>query len=99
MNPYQVLGLPRGAPMDEVRKRYHELARKWHPDINKSADAERRFREATEAYDLIQKAPSSPRALLKQPLGDSLAWGALVVGTRILRWLNGVAERKAREDK
>jgi curved DNA-binding protein len=50
---YKLLGVERSASPDEIRAAYRRLARRYHPDINKSDDAERRFREIQEAYDVL----------------------------------------------
>jgi molecular chaperone DnaJ len=51
---YKVLGVPKTAAAAEIKKSYRELARKFHPDANKgSADAEERFKEITEAYNVL----------------------------------------------
>lgn len=50
---YDVLGIQRGAPNDEIRKAYRRLARKYHPDINKDAGAEDQFKELSEAYEVL----------------------------------------------
>lgn len=50
---YEVLGVQRTATADEIRKAYRKLARKYHPDVNKNRDAEDRFKELSEAYDVI----------------------------------------------
>lgn len=50
---YQVLGVPRTAGADEVKKAYRRLARQYHPDVNKSPDAEERFKEINEAYEVL----------------------------------------------
>ncbi len=53
---YEVLGVARGASEDELKKAYRKLARQYHPDINKEAGAEDRFKEASEAYDVLSDA-------------------------------------------
>ncbi|MFC5703687.1 molecular chaperone DnaJ [Cohnella faecalis] len=50
---YDVLGVNKGASADEVKKAYRGLARKYHPDVNKAADAEEKFKEVKEAYDVL----------------------------------------------
>lgn len=50
---YKVLGIARGASTDDVRKAYRQLARQCHPDVNKSPDAEERFKEINEAYEVL----------------------------------------------
>ncbi len=53
---YEVLGVERGASADAIRKAYRSLAREYHPDVNKSADASTRFAEVQEAYDVLSDA-------------------------------------------
>ncbi len=51
---YKVLGVERGATEAEIKTAYRKLARKYHPDVNpNNKDAERRFKEANEAYQVI----------------------------------------------
>lgn len=50
---YEVLGVPRSAKQDDVRKAFRRLARQYHPDINKDPDAEDRFKEVNEAYEVL----------------------------------------------
>jgi DnaJ-class molecular chaperone len=50
---YDVLGVGRGASQDEIKNAYRKLARKYHPDVNKEKGAEDKFREATEAYEIL----------------------------------------------
>jgi hypothetical protein len=52
-NPYSVLGLGEGATLEEVKAQYRKLVLKWHPDRNKSADAEKNLKLILEAYVLI----------------------------------------------
>jgi molecular chaperone DnaJ len=51
---YKTLGVPKTAKAADIKKAYRELARKYHPDANKgNADAEERFKEITEAYNVL----------------------------------------------
>ena len=50
---YQVLGVPRTATADDIRKAFRKLARKYHPDVNKDPGAETRFKEINEAYEVL----------------------------------------------
>ncbi len=59
MNPYEVLGVSRNASIDEIKKAYKELSRKYHPDSYVgnplSSLAEEKFKQVQEAYDAIMK--------------------------------------------
>ncbi len=50
---YEVLGVSRDASPDEIRRAYRRLARKYHPDVSKDKDAEARFKEVNEAYQVL----------------------------------------------
>ena len=51
---YEILGLTRGADADEVKRAYRKLARKFHPDVSKEKNAEERFKEVQEAYEVLR---------------------------------------------
>ena len=51
---YGLLGVDRGASEDDIKKAYRKLAMQYHPDRNQSPDAEARFKEITEAYEVLR---------------------------------------------
>lgn len=51
---YEILGLTKKATQDEIKRAYKKLARKYHPDVSKEADAEIRFKELNEAYQVLK---------------------------------------------
>src|SRR5262245_30602290 len=51
---YKVLGVARTATADEVKKAYRRLARKFHPDVSKETNAEQKFKEVQEAYEVLK---------------------------------------------
>src|SRR5690606_27353707 len=53
---YEVLGVPRAASADEIKNAFRNLARKFHPDVNKADDAEEKFKEINEAYGVLSDA-------------------------------------------
>ena len=59
LDPYSVLGVPRNASDDEIKKAYRKLSRKYHPDANinnpNKDQAEEKFKEVQQAYEQIMK--------------------------------------------
>jgi curved DNA-binding protein len=58
---YKVMGLPRDATETQIKQAYRKLARKYHPDVSKEKDAEARFKEIGEAYEVL-KSPEKRAA-------------------------------------
>ncbi len=51
---YKIMGVDRNATQDEIKRAYRKLARKYHPDVSKEPDAEARFKEVGEAYEVLK---------------------------------------------
>jgi curved DNA-binding protein len=58
---YEVLGVPRDADQDVIRRAYRKLAREYHPDLNSDSDAEERFKELGEAYGVLSDTEKRER--------------------------------------
>ena len=52
---YDILGVTRSADRDAIKKAYRQLARKWHPDVNKAPNALEKMAEINNAYDLLSE--------------------------------------------
>lgn len=51
---YKIMGLERGVSQEEIKRAYRKLARKYHPDVSKEENAEAKFKELGEAYDVLR---------------------------------------------
>jgi len=58
---YEILGVARDANKDELKRAYRRLARKYHPDVNKEAGAEERFKEINRAYEVLSEPETRAR--------------------------------------
>src|SRR5690554_3318416 len=58
---YKILEVARDTDQDEIKRAYRKLARKYHPDVSKEAEAEERFKEVNEAYEVL-KDPEKRKA-------------------------------------
>ena len=74
---YKVLGVDRKASQEDIKKAYRKLARQYHPDTNKDAGAEERFKQISEAYDVL----SDPDKRKNYDRGGSILGGANPFGS------------------
>ncbi len=51
---YNLLGVARNASVDDIKKAYRKLARKYHPDVSKDAEGEAKFKDVSEAYQTLK---------------------------------------------
>ena len=58
---YEILGLQRNATDDDIKAAFRKLARQYHPDVSKEANAEEKFKEVNEAYGVLSDAEKRAR--------------------------------------
>jgi len=73
---YEILGVSRDADKEELKRAYRRLARKYHPDVNKEAGAEERFKEINRAYEVLSEPETRARYDRFGEAGVSSAAGA-----------------------
>ena len=88
---YEALGVPRDASAEDIRRAYRRLARKYHPDVNKDPGAEDRFKEISEAYEVLRDPEKRERY---DRLGANWKAGQDVSGAAGLR--RGLRRRQRR---
>lgn len=72
---YKVLGVSKDATDDEITKAYRKLARKYHPDLNKTKEAEEKFKDISEAYDVLSNKDNRQKYDAIRQFG--MGWRAL----------------------
>lgn len=77
---YQTLGVSKSASADEIKKSYRKLALKWHPDKNKASEAEEKFKEINQAYEVLSN--SQKKQAYDQFGHDAFRQGAGAQGRR-----------------
>ena len=70
---YKILGIARGATDDEIKKAYRKMAVKWHPDKNKSPEAEEKFKDVAMAYEVLKDKKK------RDLYGKSVIFGVVIV--------------------
>src|SRR4051794_31082935 len=73
---YEVLGVERGASEPEIKKAYRRLAQRWHPDVNQDPDAAVRFKQISEAYQVLSDPERRQRYDLFGTVGSEGSPGA-----------------------
>ena len=84
---YDILGISRKASQEEIKKAYRQLARKYHPDVSKEADAAAKFKEVQEAYDVL--SDPQKRTAYDQFGHAGVGMGAGAAPDRSERWSYG----------
>jgi len=79
---YEVMGLADTANGDEIEKAYRRLARRWHPDVNKVPEAEAKFKEISEAHEVL----SDPVKKRKFDLSKGFAHSEFDVFDKVSDW-------------
>ena len=81
-DPYEVLGIQRGASEEEIKKAYRAKCKRWHPDLNPNdPTAEEHFKEVQAAYDAITKGETGPQnGGYGNPYGQQQSYGGFYNG-------------------
>lgn len=103
---YKILGVPKGASEDEIKKAFRQKARKLHPDVNKQPGAEAKFKELSEAYDVLSDSEKrrtydayeagTPQGSYKGSDGQVHTWSASGAWSDFLDMFGGFGATKPR---
>lgn len=98
---YKILGIERNASEAEIKKAYREKAKSLHPDVNKAPDAEEKFKEVTEAYEILTDPKKKEMydqfgTIDLQEASPDSGWSPFGPGGFAFRWGNRQQERKER---
>ena len=80
-NYYKVLDLDNSAQLQDIKKAYKRLALKWHPDRNKSPEAEEMFKKIAEAYEILSD-PDMAKELSEKSITKSKEFDSNVIEKR-----------------
>ncbi|MFL5730585.1 MAG: DnaJ domain-containing protein [Cytophagaceae bacterium] len=97
---YSILGIPKGSKIEDIKKAYRRKAKEFHPDKNKSAGAQEKFIEITEAYEvLVNGKPSKKGAVPYRSAYDKYknVYSAPSDPHEYHEWIKAVRERAWRE--
>lgn len=53
-DPYQILGIEKSADAKQIKKAYYDLVKKYHPDVNKEKDVEKKFHKIQQSYEILR---------------------------------------------
>ncbi len=76
---YEILGLSKDATESDIKKAYRTLAKKYHPDVNKAAGSEDKFKEINEAYEILSDPQKQDLVVLEALVAQVLALKTSVI--------------------
>ena len=76
---YEILGVSRDADAAAIKSAYRKLARKYHPDVNKTKEAEEKFKDINEAYEVLSDKEKRMEYNIKYLAGNKYVVGGLAV--------------------